>query len=734
MKKIILFLSLLIIHSILISQISLDPRYHTYSEIKAELDSLQELYPDLVFVDSIGVTSAENIPIWAVKISDNASIDEDEPAVMYAGQCHAEEVLGVEITMWMINEILEKRFLQPYSIWISQLEIWFIPSYNPEGLQVVMDGWDTSFRKNKRDNNLNDNFDFIEGPGNDIDGIDLNRNYSFNWIHGDTLWAPGTDQLWDYYRGPASFSEGGTQAVRDLAEEQHFIFSINWHSSRTGNFSEKVFYSFEWDGEKRSPDFEFNQIVGETVASFIQTEDGTGSYEPSPSRGRKGSAHDWFYQAHGTTQLLIECGTSNLQPDSSLVDDTCERCSTGAYWLLNRIIGYNADMSLLTGHITDVETDEPLVAEIIVEEKNAPFFAPRLSDETYGRYWRQLLPGTYTLKFQKKGYEEFILNDVTVNNSTWTVKNAELVPLSEVTLIGTITSNGEQIPANIKIYDIENDEYYFENGNFNISVFEGIHKIEITSENCVPFIDSLNFSGELIELDIELAPENVIFSENWENGSPSNNWQIDGNWNVQYFDEIGDYAISLTSGEFYTSNENSLLTLENPINLQNSENAILSFQQKYYTEHDYDICAIQLSSDAENWDEILAFSGIENEWQNVFILLTNYLRNDLYLRLCFTSDETINDPGWWIKNIKIITSDSTNFIYGDVDGNGSVTSFDAALTLQYSAGLISNWTDNQIIAGDVNGDDNISSFDAALILQYSAGIIDEFPVENKYTK
>ncbi|MBC8312835.1 MAG: hypothetical protein H8E33_01125 [Candidatus Cloacimonetes bacterium] len=734
MKKIILFLSLLIIHSILISQISLDPRYHTYSEIKAELDSLQELYPDLVFVDSIGVTSAENIPIWAVKISDNASIDEDEPAVMYAGQCHAEEVLGVEITMWMINEILEKRFLQPYSIWISQLEIWFIPSYNPEGLQVVMDGWDTSFRKNKRDNNLNDNFDFIEGPGNDIDGIDLNRNYSFNWIHGDTLWAPGTDQLWDYYRGPAPFSEGGTQAVRDLAEEQHFIFSINWHSSRTGNFSEKVFYSFEWDGEKRSPDFEFNQIVGETVASFIQTEDGTGSYEPSPSRGRKGSAHDWFYQAHGTTQLLIECGTSNLQPDSSLVDDTCERCSAGAYWLLNRIIGYNADMSLLTGHITDVETDEPLVAEIIVEEKNAPFFAPRLSDETYGRYWRQLLPGTYTLKFQKKGYEEFILNDVTVNNSTWTVKNAELVPLSEVTLIGTITSNDEQIPANIKIYDIENDEYYFENGNFNISVFEGIHKIEITSENCVPFIDSLNFSGELIELDIELAPENVIFSENWENGSPSNNWQIDGNWNVQYFDEIGDYAISLTSGEFYTSNENSLLTLENPINLQNSENAILSFQQKYYTEHDYDICAIQLSSDAENWDEILAFSGIENEWQNVFILLTNYLRNDLYLRLCFTSDETINDPGWWIKNIKIITSDSTNFIYGDVDGNGSVTSFDAALTLQYSAGLISNWTDNQIIAGDVNGDDNISSFDAALILQYSAGIIDEFPVENKYTK
>ena len=73
----------------------------------------------------------------------------------------------------------------------------------------------------------------------------------------------------------------------------------------------------------------------------------------------------------------------------------------------------------------------------------------------------------------------------------------------------------------------------------------------------------------------------------------------------------------------------------------------------------------------------------------------------------------------------------TNFIYGDVDGDGNVFAFDAAQTLQYSAGLISNWQDWQIIAADVDGDDIITAYDAALILQYSAGIIDEFPVEGK---
>ncbi|MBC8312834.1 MAG: hypothetical protein H8E33_01120 [Candidatus Cloacimonetes bacterium] len=78
---------------------------------------------------------------------------------------------------------------------------------------------------------------------------------------------------------------------------------------------------------------------------------------------------------------------------------------------------------------------------------------------------------------------------------------------------------------------------------------------------------------------------------------------------------------------------------------------------------------------------------------------------------------------------KIYIESDQSIIYGDVNGDENVSSFDAALTLQYSAGLISDWTENQITAGDVDGNENVSSFDAALILQYSAGIIDEFPVE-----
>jgi len=101
-------------------------------------------------------------------------------------------------------------------------------------------------------------------------------------------------------------------------------------------------------------------MVGETVAGLIENETGTGYYEPSASLGRKGSAHDWFYQAHSTTQLLIECGTLNLQPPAPIVEDTCERCSIGAYWMMNRVLGYETDAAMLTGHITDADTGESL--------------------------------------------------------------------------------------------------------------------------------------------------------------------------------------------------------------------------------------------------------------------------------------------------------------------------------------------------------------------------------------
>lgn len=65
-------------------------------------------------------------------------------------------------------------------------------------------------------------------------------------------------------------------------------------------------------------------------------------------------------------------------------------------------------------------------------------------------------------------------------------------------------------------------------------------------------------------------------------------------------------------------------------------------------------------------------------------------------------------------------------LFGDANCNGSVDSIDAALVLQYGAGLI-DWLVCQG-AADVNENGTVDSIDAALILQFSAGLIPGLPV------
>ncbi len=144
-------------------------------------------------------------------------------------------------------------------------EVWIIPTYNPEGLSVVH-GWeednewfqDVSYRKNKMDANYNGIFDFdTNGYGNDIDGVDLNRNYDFNWIFGDTLLQSCDPTVsdcsynddYDYYKGEYPESESETQAIVKLAGEENFLLSIAYHSSRSGNVDKNVVYPWAWEGK-----------------------------------------------------------------------------------------------------------------------------------------------------------------------------------------------------------------------------------------------------------------------------------------------------------------------------------------------------------------------------------------------------------------------------------------------------------------------------------------------------
>jgi len=60
---------------------------------------------------------------------------------------------------------------------------------------------------------------------------------------------------------------------------------------------------------------------------------------------------------------------------------------------------------------------------------------------------------------------------------------------------------------------------------------------------------------------------------------------------------------------------------------------------------------------------------------------------------------------------------------GDANCDDAINSIDAALILQYGAGLLS--TVDCPVGADANNDDQINALDAALVLQYVAGLLDE---------
>ena len=70
-------------------------------------------------------------------------------------------------------------------------------------------------------------------------------------------------------------------------------------------------------------------------------------------------------------------------------------------------------------------------------------------------------------------------------------------------------------------------------------------------------------------------------------------------------------------------------------------------------------------------------------------------------------------------------SEKPEYVLGDMNGDGAITSADALLALQASVGK-GDLTEKQTLAADVDHDKKVTSSDALLILQYSVGKIIEF--------
>ncbi len=368
-----------------------DPLYHTYEETIEFLKSMERSYPHLSKLFAIGKSTRFGYPIYALKISDNPEIREDEARILIDGMHHAREPLGNEICLSLIEYLLtgygnEQRVTD----WVNNYEIWIIPILNPEGYKFIVDNNLSSpwWRKNLRDNNNNGKIDY------NYDGVDLNRNYDINWTYGGS----SDPSSWTY-RGPYPFSEEETKAKRDLALREKFTLSLTYHS-----YGEIIYYPWSWPGtNERAPDDTVLTEIASEMAKRIKNESGEGFY----AFGRETASNmspPWMYSVAGTLEFLVEVGTSFI-PEASKMKAIVNSNLEGIFYIFERVCGSGINLKVL-----DSKTGLPIPAQIkILEIDDYRYILPRTTDPDTGSLTRLLQPGVYTILISATGYEKKII-------------------------------------------------------------------------------------------------------------------------------------------------------------------------------------------------------------------------------------------------------------------------------------------------------------------------------------
>jgi hypothetical protein len=332
-------------------------------------------------------TTYEGNHIYAMKISDNVELEENEPSFLMVSCHHAREIITPVIALYSIEQLLT-NYGQSSEITdlVDQNEIWISPVWNPDGYEYVFDV-NSYWRKNRQ-------------PYGDYVGVDLNRNYPFGW----DAWCSGS--IYPYsetYKGPSAASEVETQTMVAFHDDQNFAKLIDFHS-----YGRVVLYEYNCH------DHPFGSYLYDEAVQ-IATEAGYGGYAALPSA--EGENFEWQLASNGTYAFLVETYTE-FQPMYQEAVAEAEQVWPAMIWVMQHEIP-------ISGVVTDFDSGQPLEADITIGDVDFPNGEFLRSEDPFGRYHLFVPEGTYEIEFAKDGYDTAV-RTVTVSAGAGEILNVEM--------------------------------------------------------------------------------------------------------------------------------------------------------------------------------------------------------------------------------------------------------------------------------------------------------------------
>ncbi|MEZ6014774.1 MAG: M14 family zinc carboxypeptidase [Planctomycetota bacterium] len=370
--------------------------YLDLQAIEAELYAYAQAHPTLAQVVDLTVrfnapATVEGRHILALKVSDNVTADEDEPAFLLVSAHHCREIVTPVIALDTIERLLGGYATDPnIRAVVDAQELWIVPVWNPDGYHHVFTV-DNLWRKNRRV--------FSGGTG-----VDLNRNYPFLW---STACGGSTNAGSQTYRGPAPASEAETQAMLALSADRHFQKVLDYHS--TGN---ETLWGYACP---TSPIDAFWRAE----ATALSVASGYGGAERRPSAD--GEQYLWQFATTGAMAYLTETHTQ-FQPTYASAQAEAARVWPGTLHLLQRAMP-------IEGHVRSACSGAPVSASITYVSPTFSQGEGNSSNGRFGRFHAFLPPGTHTLRFEAAGFAPAVRQVVVQANATTTL-DVDLDPLN----------------------------------------------------------------------------------------------------------------------------------------------------------------------------------------------------------------------------------------------------------------------------------------------------------------
>ncbi|MEW5936677.1 MAG: M14 family zinc carboxypeptidase [Candidatus Thermoplasmatota archaeon] len=657
--------------------------YHSYTELSDELQQIAQDHPSITKLASIG-KSWQSRDLWAMKISDNPEVEEDEPEIYFNSNHHAREWMTIEIALYIINFLTDNYGTNAtVTDIVNTRQVWVIPCANPDGREYDSPGDDPTnharqpygWRKNCRDNN--GNFIFEETQ----DGVDPNRNYGYMW--GASGASP--DPTSDTYGGPGAFSEPECSAIRDFCRQHDFVFAISYHT-----YSQLILYPWGYTYAS-APDEALFQAVANEMSARITNTAGSAypGYTPQQSSDlymTSGSDDDWLYGELGIYAYCIEAYPNLNDNDAAVVapydlfhpraDKVPLVCADniGAAMYLCQI----ADNPFqVIDHVSLSPQSEwikindggtgSLSINVTNDGRRDDTFT--LATSTIPGWTVSILPASIAL----------VRNQTSQSTLTVTVPAGETPGSYRIWVNATSNTNASCRASCIITVEVPWDEDvsaisispFVEMGSYPLGAYAINGTVRNVGELQVPI-----FESRCTITKFGSSTSTTLFSDNMESGTT--NWVVvdhDGSTSISYWHRVTDRSNSPTSswwcgpaaGGNYNDMTVQCLEMSGTVSLREATGANLTYWTYYSTEANYDFCVVEGSRDGgRTWEYITRYHGAGAAWTGRTNSLSQFLgAEEVKVRFRFTSDEGTNAIGFWLDDVSIIAElPSETLVFG----------------------------------------------------------------------